>query len=125
MSADRELRNAAVLLAADLPGDLSAQPRLVAGDGETISAIAWCAEHPKGDYGAGGSWADTACDMCETVEFYYEPLAALVFALLRARKPLASLLADEARMHEALPEGECCDALTIARAVNGEVTDVS
>lgn len=91
-----ELRAAATVLRAALPGDLVATPRLVMTDAETISGVAFCVDHllPR-DF----EHEFAACDHCEVIDCKYERLAKLVLALLLARDPLAAWLDFEAR-HE-------------------------
>lgn len=125
MSADRELRSAAVLLAADLPGYAAAQPRLIPDD-EEASQVAFCIDHPEGTDREGVPWLALVCGRCVVVECHWEELASLLVALLRARRPLAALLEDDAQIHESMPgadEGPPCLALTAARAVLGQVAE--
>lgn len=135
MTAAEELRKAAALLAADLPEDFRAEPRLVYTDSESRDGIAFCAEHPDDD----PLWEYSACDYCEVIETHNVQLAELLFALLRARKPLAAQLLETEDLHEeathrgvtrqgcqwcADEDWPCSDmrhAVAVARAVLGEV----
>jgi hypothetical protein len=130
MSAVEELWQAAATLRETLPGDLTATPRLVMTDAETLSGIAFCVDHLLP---LEGEHELSACDHCEVIDCLYEPLAALLHELLLAREPLADLLdalADQfERDHRYKPPGFTCHcwesdpplvaALAAAHAING------
>lgn len=89
-----ELRAAAPKLIADLPGDLNATPHLVMTDAETVSGIAFCADHQlpnefPHEY--------SACDNCAVIDCFHERLAELLLGLLLARQPLAAWLEDASK----------------------------
>ncbi|GLZ09606.1 hypothetical protein Acsp03_70720 [Actinomadura sp. NBRC 104412] len=83
------LREAAARLRMPLPGDLTARPRLVMTDAETISGIAFCADHllPCNE-----EQELSACNHCEVIDCLHERLAELLHRLLAAREPLAAWL---------------------------------
>ena len=123
MSPADELRAAATKLTASLPGDLTATPRLVMTDAETVSGIAFCVDHllPRDE-----EHEYSACDHCEVIDCKYAALAELLLALLLGRDAAAFVLDDAARLYEGLASGlsQAADErpvqrpLTFARAVN-------
>jgi hypothetical protein len=122
-----DLRAAATLLAAPLPGDLNAAPHLVMTDAETVSGIAFCADHqlPREfphEY--------SACDNCAVIDCGHARLAELLLALLLGRDSVAFVLDDAARMYEGLASSHSQDVakravwypLAFARAITGSTS---
>ncbi|KAB2347295.1 hypothetical protein [Actinomadura rudentiformis] len=119
MSAHRHLATAAEKLRTTLPGDLSATPRLVMTDSESVDGIAFCVEHLLP---LDGEHTYSACDNYWVIECHHESLAELIHTLLLARAPLADWLHDwegfEIREDGPMPD-DLKAALSIARTVNG------
>lgn len=119
MAHSAELHAAATLLRNPLPGDLTATPRLVMTDSETISGIAFCVDHQLPD---NEEHEFSACDYCEVIDCKYEALASLLHSLLLARPPLASLLESWEGVgiseHHAMPD-DFAHTLAFARVLNG------
>ncbi|TDD97567.1 hypothetical protein [Actinomadura rubrisoli] len=123
-----ERHTAATKLRKLLPGDLSAPPRLVMTDAETISGIAFCGDHllPFDE-----EHQHSACDKCEVIDCKYAALAELVLALLLGREAQAVSLetvaaswpVHEARTSTAAAGSARRHALRIARAVNHSVAE--
>ncbi len=116
-----ELRTAAAKLRKEPPA-VHGTPRLVQGDSETASAIAWC-DHDKTEH--------DQCGDCFIVELHAAAVAALVMGMLQAREPLADWLDDVRSTYRPLlravaegkqaepDKGEIAHALTLARLING------
>jgi hypothetical protein len=119
----QEIQAAAAKLDITLPGDWELIPRVVMGDGETDSALAWCADHTNWNGGPAPEQPDAlACWNCDTAEMISEPLARMVRDLLAARRALAKWLESWDGV-EISPDGawvdDAHDALVISRAING------
>lgn len=91
---DPLLREASARLRRPLPA-FPGTPRLIRGDGDTLSALAWCQDHTRWDAGDAPSVLDAPtlpCWNCDIVELGCPELAELVHALLAAREQTAGVL---------------------------------
>ena len=120
-----ELRAAAAKLRAPLPALVAMVPRVVQGDSETMSALAWCEDHTNwishGRTRAPDDAETSACFNCDTAELIYPALAELIRDLLAAREQMAAWLGLFAAMYEQrmVDTPGSRYATDVARAVNG------
>lgn len=127
MTPAEELRAAAAKLRTKLPVPIAMVPRVVQGDAETMSALAWCEDHGDWDGNPPPDDAGTsACFNCDIAELMHPALAELIRDLLAAREQIAAQVEDaaEAWKHVADLDGQVparhplALALATARAVN-------